>query len=93
MSTVSLDVVVSQGKNQVFSELNDEVVLLNLEKAQYFCLDSMGKVIWYKIAEPIPVAELVAQLCNSYNGPKDEIEKDVISFLSELEKLDCLWIE
>ena len=76
--------VVSWSEHAVATDVNDEVVLMNLEKNRCYGLGSTGSDIWRKIGNPIRVSELIAQLADDYDGPAGKIEADVLSNLAEL---------
>ena len=68
----------------VATEVNQEIVLMSLERNRCYGLDSTGSDIWRKIATPTSIRELVTQLKYEYEDPSDQIEADVLRTVTEL---------
>lgn len=75
--------VVQWSAEAVATEVNDEVVLMNLVRDRCYGLGSTGSDIWRKLREPIQVADLVVQLQGAYEAPPGQIESDVLRTLNE----------
>ena len=69
----------------VCAELDDEMVLLNVETGVYFGLDAVGTRIWGLLTQGATEDEIVAQLLDEYDVPRDELSVDVSSFLDDLQ--------
>jgi hypothetical protein len=76
--------VVSWSENAVTTDVNDEIVLMNMERNRCYGLGATGSDIWRKLGSPIRVSELIAQLTDQYDAPAGKIETDVLSTLAEL---------
>ena len=68
----------------VATEVNNEVVLMNLERDRCYGLGNTGSDIWRRLHDPIQVAELTAQLRSIYDSPPGRIESDVLRTLTDL---------
>ncbi len=75
--------VVSWSPDAVATEVNDEVVLMNLERDRCYGLGSTGSEIWRRLREPIQVSDLVTQLWTEYDSAPGQIESDVLRTLNE----------
>jgi hypothetical protein len=75
--------VVGWSGGAVATEVNGEVVLMNLARDQCHGLGETGSEIWRKLREPIQVAELVAELEAEFDAAPGEIESDVLRTLGE----------
>lgn len=75
--------VVCWSSAPVATEINDEVILMNLERDRCYGLGSTGSAIWRRLREPVGVAELVDQLTATYEGVPDQIESDVLRTLQQ----------
>jgi len=71
------------GKN-VWSELGEDVVILDLASSSYLGLDGVGAAVWGALAEPCTVSELEARLAAEYEVDPVELGRDLRSFLSDL---------
>jgi len=67
----------------VATEVNDEVVLMNLERDRCYGLGSTGSDIWRRLHKPIQVADLLTELRTEYDSPPGQIESDVLRTLRE----------
>jgi hypothetical protein len=76
--------VISWSANAVATDVNDEIVLMNMERNRCYGLGSTGSDIWRKLGSPIRVSEVVSQLRNEYEAPEGSIEADVLTTLIQL---------
>ena len=80
---ISRDSIVRRRPETVATEVNDEVVLMNLERDRCYGLGSTGSDIWRRIREPIEVSELMTQLLAAYDSAPGQIEADVLRTLNQ----------
>ena len=64
----------------------DRTILLDARRGRYFGLDPVGASIWRLLGEGATAAELVAGLDEEYTALREQLEQDVASFLSRLER-------
>jgi hypothetical protein len=76
--------VVSWSADAVATDVNDEVVLMNMGRNRCYGLGTTGSDIWRKLGAPIRVSEVIAQLTEEYEAPAGKIETDVLTTLAEL---------
>jgi hypothetical protein len=67
----------------VATEVNNEIVLMNLERDRCYGLGSTGSDLWRRLRAPIQVSELFLQLEGEYESPPGQIESDVLRTLRE----------
>lgn len=75
--------IVHWNADAVATEVNDEVVLMNLVRDRCYGLGSTGSDIWRRLREPIQVSDLMHQLQEAYEAPPGQIELDVLRVLKE----------
>jgi len=80
---IGAESVVAWSGAAVATEVNGEVVLMNLERDRCHGLGETGSEIWRKMSKPIAVTELVAQLEAEFVATSGEIERDVLRILKE----------
>lgn len=80
---ISRNSIVHWSADAVATEVNDEVVLMNLVRDRCYGLGDTGSDIWRKLREPIEVSVLVSQLQAAYESPAGQIESDVLRTLRE----------
>lgn len=86
LAAIDRNTIVVQTDQLLSSELDGETVLMNLERAAYYGLDSTAQRIWNLIARPCRVADLCELLTNQYAVEPSTCEAEVCVFLAELNK-------
>ena len=64
--------------------LAGEVVIVNLVKGHYYCLEGTGAQIWELIAQKHSYSAILSFCLNHYEGSEENIEKAVESFVQVL---------
>lgn len=77
----------------VFSKMDNEVVMLSIEKGEYYGLDEIGTRIWEVIEHEISFLSLIDLLKDEFDVAEDICKKDTMSFLAELNKKNLLLIQ
>jgi hypothetical protein len=75
------------------SKIDNEVVILNVDKGEYNGLDEIGSDIWRQLESPMILSDLIAKLVEKYNVDQHQCTLDVIDFITELEKAGLINIE
>ncbi|MBE9065715.1 PqqD family protein [Leptolyngbya cf. ectocarpi LEGE 11479] len=86
---ISPQAIISPMPEQISSELNGEVVILNLSSGVYYGLNEVGARIWELIQQPCQVHELHNVLLEEYDVPTDTCRQELLKLLLEL-KNACL---
>ena len=73
----------AQGKF-VETEIDDEVVLMDLESGNFFSLAGTSLAVWQAIDGERSANEIAALLAEEYDQPLDLVLSDVTDFLGEL---------
>jgi hypothetical protein len=93
MKNITLESTVSQIEDIVASDIDDEKVMMSVEKGQYFGLEPVGSRVWELIEKPVKVSELIDALLGKYDVDRETCEKDVLAFLEELNEAGILRVE
>jgi len=78
--------IIRQSQGQVSTEIDGEVVLMDIEKGTYFGMNLTLSRIWNLIETPVSVSALCAQLTEEYDVTLDECMKDLLDSLEGLKK-------
>jgi hypothetical protein len=81
---LDLATVVKRTACQVSCVLDDEVAILNLDRAVYFGLTDVGAHIWDSLQEPRSVAEICDGVMTHFDVTLDVCRSDVSRFLVSL---------
>ena len=90
--TVSFSSSVVAAEGQVFSDLGDEVAILDLKSGTYYGLDAVGARIWSLIQEPTTVKEIHSTLISEYEVEPHRCKHDLIMLLQDLAEQELIEI-
>jgi Coenzyme PQQ synthesis protein D (PqqD) len=76
--------IVCHKPNPVAADVAGETVLMSLERSRCYGLGEIGSEIWSKLAAPVRVEDLIADLSARYQAPSGVIERDVLHLLGQL---------
>jgi len=85
MSEYSGTSTIVASKEQVFSELQGEAVILNLKSEAYHGLNGVGSRIWSLIQVPRTIDEILVLLLQEYDVEMESCRRELFGFLHELE--------
>lgn len=74
----------TQNKDIIGSPIDDEMVMMDVDKGSYFGLNSMGSEIWNLIEEPMTIQQLVNTLTDEYEISQNECETEITKFIEAL---------
>ncbi len=78
--------LIKQSTSQVSCNLNDEIAILNLDKAVYFGLEGVGAQIWQALDQPRTVADLCKLIQENYEVTAEQCEADILNFLQRMQE-------
>lgn len=84
MNPINLNTTVVRSTHILASPVDNALVMLDIEGGHYFSLDPIGADIWERLAEPISVADLCAQLVQVYEVEPNVCEADVLAVLNDM---------
>jgi len=72
--------------------IEEEAVLLNVDKGVYYCLNKTGTAVWECLAQSKGVAEILKLLSRRFpDVPLKRLEKDLHEVLRDLEKEQLIY--
>ena len=77
--------IYKKSARQVSCKINDEVAILNLERAIYFGLQGVGVHIWDSLEHPRSVDDLCASIMAEFDVSKADCQSDIVQMLESLE--------
>ena len=92
-NNISAESIVIQIEDIVASDIDDEKVMMSVEKGQYYSLDPVGSRIWELLDKPVKVTDLIDALLLKYDVDRETCERDVLAFLEELREDGILQVE
>lgn len=64
--------------------LDNEVVLMSIERGSYFGLEGTAKLIWQMLEQPMTKDQIVQPLCKQFDAERDVIDRDVGLFIQKM---------
>ena len=83
-NTIQETSIVVAAKHPRCSEVDEEMVIVDLEIQEFYGLNPVGKKIWKLIQEPLPVAEINQEISKTFGIEPTECEADILDFLNDL---------
>lgn len=84
MADVMLTSRVCHAPHPVAADVAGETVLMSLERSRCYGLGEIGSDVWRRLASPVLVSDLVAELGERYEAAPGVIEHDVLQLLTQL---------
>lgn len=81
---VHADSFITRNDELMSAPVDDEVVFLNPATGNYVALDAIGRRVWELLEAPTTLTSLVDYLVEEFNGDRDDIKTDVVTFLDDL---------
>lgn len=81
---LTLDNMIAKEGEHIVSNMDGELVMLNVEKGKYYNLGDIGGVIWDYLQSPIRVEHLIHKMCDEYDVTFQQCEQDILNFLNDL---------
>lgn len=76
-STFNVAEVYQRHPDIVFSEIDNETVMMDKNFEQYFGLESIGTEVWQLLETPTSVEKMAAQLCEKYDVSVADCQADL----------------
>lgn len=75
------------------ADLDGDKVMMNINKGEYFMMNSVGSRIWDIIDSPISVKEIMATLIKEYDVEEESCKASVLNFLERLDDAELISIK
>jgi hypothetical protein len=76
--------------NLLISELDDDLVMMDVESGSYLSLNKTGKIIWEQLEQPILVTDLVERLRNRFSVDEKTCTAETLDFLHKIAEQKAL---
>lgn len=70
----------------MWTQLGDEVAILNSSTGTYFGLDAVGSRIWCLIAQKLSPEQIVATMLSEYAVDEEQVRRDFDELIEKLAK-------
>jgi hypothetical protein len=83
---------VERNEEIAWSELDDEIVLLDIEAGSYYSLNEVSVFIWKVADGTLTVEQIVERVITEYDVERKQARDDVLRLLGELSQKNLLHI-
>jgi hypothetical protein len=90
MNEKSTEKKLSRNIEIIDSQIDDETVMMDVEKGAYYGLNNIGSAIWDALEEPKTISNLIDVLTKKYEVSSEECEKDITPFIEQMTKAELL---
>lgn len=80
----------SRNEQVIAGELDDNQVMMHLEKGKYFGLNYVGKRIWQLMEQPRSFKEITDILLSEFEVSEEQCKQEVLSFIEKSVKHDIV---
>lgn len=91
-STFTPDIVLVRCDQFLGNQVEQELVMIDIESGRYFGLNSVAADIWERLATPVSIADLCADLQQRYEVDAARCDRDVVSLLLQMRANDMVRI-
>jgi hypothetical protein len=81
---ITAETIVSRSRDVVSSDIDGEAIMMSIERGKYYGMDPIASRIWELMGAPISVGDMIGILTQEYDVTRQDCEKDVLVFLSDL---------
>ncbi len=81
---ITLDSVVAVAREQVSSDLGDEIAILGLRRNTYYSVTGSGRRIWELLQTRRSVSEILDLLIEEYTVDAERCREDLLALLGRL---------
>ena len=85
-SPITTESVVSWSETPVATEVDREVVLMNVGRGRCYGLGETGSSVWRRLGSPIRVEDLCRELMLEYRADPEVLVVDVLTLLEHLQE-------
>lgn len=82
--SIDLDSTIARNNEIIFSDMDDEMVMMSIDKGEYYGVNPVGRRIWELLEHPGPVTAICDTLRREYNVTEEQCTREVLDFLNYL---------
>ncbi|MBP7063921.1 PqqD family protein [Ferrovibrio sp.] len=90
MPTIDLNDKIQRKQTLLDTAINDETVLMDVQKDEYYGLDDIASAVWHLLAQPTTAAQIITILIQRYDGEPEIIRRDTLALLQNMAERDLL---
>jgi len=91
-ASINSHTILQRNPDQLFTMVDQEVVMLNIKHQEYLNLNQHASHIWQQLETPHSFGELIDLLCSIYQVKKEDCIRDTLEFITEFVDKDIIQI-
>jgi hypothetical protein len=84
MSAIGMDTRFERNPDLAWTTMDDEIVMMSIERGAYSGLGGSGSRIWELLADAPSTSEICTHITTEFEVDADTCERDVLEFLQQL---------
>jgi hypothetical protein len=84
------DTMLQRKSGMLFNEIDGEVVMLSIEKSEYYGMDKVGSRIWKLLENRMLFKELIAKLMDEYDVTEVQCIQETIEFVKKMKEKNLI---
>ncbi len=84
LKEIDTETIVSRNAEITYTEMDDEIVMVNIDRGEYYGLDNIATDIWGMLEEEMRVMDLCEALSKKYSIDTGQCLEDTLPFLKEM---------
>ena len=80
-------------QKQIFSDIEGEIVMLNIKNEEYYSLNEAASIIWKLLEKPIKLESLVSSLLDIYDVDHNQCLNETKHYINELHELGIINVQ
>ena len=88
-----LDCIVTRNNDIIHTEIDDDVVVMDIAQNTYFGLTEVGQKVWSLIETPCSIADICDELMRLYNVEKAQCIEDIVELLDNMQANDLVQLK
>jgi hypothetical protein len=89
---IDSNTILQRNQNQLFTIIDNEVVMLNIKHEEYLNLNQHASYIWKQLEVPTSFGELTDHLCSVYSVEREVCIQDTLDFIMPFLEKDIIQI-
>ena len=73
-------------KEILSAEVENEVVLMSIDKGTYYGLNPVGARVWSLLGKPVPVHEMCEKIVEEFEVTLEQCQEEVLGLLKDLQE-------
>lgn len=82
---ISINSVISKNPAIISSKMDDEVVMMSIEKGNYYGLNPVAAEIWEMLTAPMTVQAICDRLMDEFDVEQEQCYNEVFVYLGKIE--------